>query len=102
MKKTGEGLEQGEEGVTRLSGKLSFPSANVTDCDDAHCHIAVPVNTVSWGRRRVHVNTQKKTASVLVANRDYHHSVLEVRNRTVSAGRRYPENRKERARQAER
>lgn len=53
-------MEQGEGGVTRLSVKLSFPSANVTDCDDARCHIAVPVNTVSWGRRRVHVNTQKK------------------------------------------
>lgn len=57
MKKTGEGLEQGEGGATRLSVKLSFPTANVTDCDDARCHIAVP----ELGEKAcVHVNTQKK------------------------------------------
>lgn len=52
MKKTGEGLEQGEGGVTRFSVKLSFSSANVTDCDGARCHIAVPVNTHSKLREK--------------------------------------------------
>lgn len=44
----------------------------------------------------------RNRAVALVASRDYYHRVVELRNRTVSTGRRYPENRKERVEQAER
>lgn len=43
----------------------------------------------------------RKRAVVLVANRDYYHRVVELQNRTVSTGRRYLENRKERVEQTE-
>lgn len=44
----------------------------------------------------------RNRAVELVANRDYYHRVVELQNRSVSTGRRYPENRKERVEQAER
>lgn len=69
MKKTREGLEQGEGGVTRFSVKLSFSSANVTDCDGARCHIAVPVNTQYVEGEGVCLLIHRKKAVVLVVNK---------------------------------
>lgn len=74
----------------------------MTDCDGARCHIAVPVITQSVEEEGVCLLIHRNRGGALVANRDYYHRVVELRNRTVSTGRRSPENRKERVEQAER